>query len=131
MTSGRSPEQRVVEDLADVAVGAAVVASGADESTAVVVVDRDLVAGSGEPGQDGACFTELVSEVGGHPGRCSGALGLDFSLGQDLGRRGRPRRCQGQRDRRGPVRPPCTCPNNSARLSSGPASTSKQCSHRA
>jgi hypothetical protein len=40
----------VVEGLADVVVGARVVAASADEPAAVVVIDRDLVGAADEPG---------------------------------------------------------------------------------
>jgi hypothetical protein len=40
----------VVEDLADVVVGADVVTASADEPPAVVVVDGDLVGAADEPG---------------------------------------------------------------------------------
>ena len=44
----------VVQDGADVVVGAGVVVSGADEAAALVVVERDFVASADQPGEDAA-----------------------------------------------------------------------------
>jgi hypothetical protein len=57
----------VIEGLADVVIGAGIVAAGTDEP-ASVVVDRDLVSAAGEPGQDGAGLPDQVAEVGRHAG---------------------------------------------------------------
>ena len=93
---------RVVADLADGVVGAGVVVAGADEPAAVVVIDRYLVGAAGKPGQDAACFAELVAEVGRYAGRGGGALGFCVSLGQDLLAGRRAAWWQGQSHRGGP-----------------------------
>ena len=53
---GFQAQQCVVEGLADVVVGAGVVAASADEPTSVVVVDGDLIGAAGEPGKNARGF---------------------------------------------------------------------------
>jgi hypothetical protein len=85
MGSGRSSGQRQcggIPDPADLGVGASVVVAGTNEPASVHIVERDLVTGSGQPGQDAAGLADLVAVVGRHSGRSGGA----FRIGDGLGR---------------------------------------------
>ena len=85
---GDQATRRTVADLADLLVGAGVVVAGADEPAAVLVVERDLVAGTGQPGENAAGFAELVAVVRGHSRWCRGSLGVCVAFGDDVLREG-------------------------------------------